>query len=181
MFSTHLSADSFDAFWKELLETFCRIQVPKYRLLRRDRYHVGDQSLADLKLSNEIMMCAKEEILVCEFKAQVEEYQNTQDRARSEGSSVKLILPGRIVQLSPSKDTQDSSFQTSSSRRYFATWVELEDLSRINITAEFLSYRDPDRFQKALLSWMPFVNTDNNVPAKDVYNNRLLHHTNRTS
>ena len=135
-----LSADSFDAFRKELLETFCRIQVPKYRVLRRNRYHVlGDQSLADLKLSNDIMMCAKEDILDTEFQAQVEEYQNTQDRARSKGSSVKLILPGKIVQLSTSKDTQDlSSFQTSSSRRYLARWVELKDLSRINITEEFL-------------------------------------------
>jgi hypothetical protein len=48
------------------------------------------------------MLCAKEEIMDAEFRKQVEEYQNTQDQEeRSEGSRAKLILPGRIVQLSP--------------------------------------------------------------------------------
>jgi hypothetical protein len=100
-----LSADCFDAFWKELLVTFCRIQVPKYRVLRRNRCHLGDQTLADLKRNSETMVCAKEKIMDTEFRTQVEEYQNTQDQARSEGSRAKLILPGRIVQLSPSKDS----------------------------------------------------------------------------
>jgi hypothetical protein len=155
-----LSADSFDAFRKELLETFCRIKVPKYRVLRRDRYHVGDQTLADLKLINETMLCAKEDILDTEFKAQVDEYQNDQDQARSVGSTVKLILPGKIVQIYRSKDTPGSferslSPRSLSSRRYFARWVELEDLSKINITGEFLSEHDPDRLRKALSRLVP--------------------------
>jgi sn1-specific diacylglycerol lipase len=155
-----LSVESFEALRNDMLETICRIKIPKYNVLGYGYHSIKNKS--GLATANEETLYEKEEIKESPFKKQVEQFYELKAEVREKRgtASIEMCPPGMLIQLFRTADQTSyfSSFpgrinkssKLESNSGYTARFVDMADIRKVIISATFLSDHDPIHVKKEL-------------------------------
>jgi sn1-specific diacylglycerol lipase len=151
-----LSIESFEDLRDELLETVCRIKIPKYQISHPTRQE--NRTRASLVEANANVLCDPAEPHDSSFKRQVEEFRELQANLKAQQQSalwVPLYPPGEIIQLFRTWDKSSlrrlASDETSGKPlEHTARWIERDDLDKIILSSHLLFDHDPVQVKRKL-------------------------------
>jgi hypothetical protein len=139
----------------ELLETICRIKIPKCQIASPTRQELKTRD--GLVEANATVLCDPTEPHESAFKQQVAEFLEFQAnrKAQQQSSCVRLYPPGEIIQLFRTWDISSfrrlASDETSGKpQQYTARWIERSDLETIILSTHLMFDHDPVQVKRKL-------------------------------
>ena len=145
-----LSIESFEALRDELLETICRIKIPKCKVSNTVNVKDGGSKIS-LSEANNLVLCDPDEAHDSDFKEQIERFFEFQKELKAQQSTfARLYPPGEIIQLFKTRDV--SSFKMpmlttddtpGQALDYTAVWIQRSELESILLSTHLLSDHDP--------------------------------------
>ena len=148
-----LSIESIHCLRDEILETICRIKIPKYQIIGTTKKQLRSRNT--LEQANKKVLCDPDKSCDSEFKRQVERFLEYQKQLKAENPLmfVHLYPPGEIIQLIRTMDRDETAYSASSSRvlrraqrkkyKYTAVWIEAHDLDKIILSKDLMFDHQP--------------------------------------